>query len=80
MRVGCVGVRWGTLLTTPQYTRTCTHNTPHSAEFHSQTILPWLLLLLFNCQVGIALKPSTPAELVLPYLHQGLLDLVSETQ
>jgi hypothetical protein len=28
-------------------------------------------------QVGIALKPATPAELVLPYLQQGLLDLVS---
>jgi hypothetical protein len=28
------------------------------------------------CQVGIALKPSTPAELVLPYLQQGLLDMV----
>lgn len=29
------------------------------------------------CQVGVALKPSTPAELVLPYLQQGLLDMVS---
>lgn len=27
-------------------------------------------------QAGIALKPSTPAELVLPYVKQGLLDLV----
>ena len=27
-------------------------------------------------QVGIALKPATPAELVLPYLQQGLLDMV----
>lgn len=32
-----------------------------------------------SCQVGIALKPATPAELVLPYLQQGLLDLVSNT-
>jgi hypothetical protein len=38
------------------------------------------LLSCCCCQVGIALKPATPAELVLPYLEQGLLDLVGETK
>jgi hypothetical protein len=27
-------------------------------------------------KVGVALKPATPAELLLPYLQQGLLDMV----
>jgi len=29
-------------------------------------------------KAGIAIKPQTPAELLLPYLQQGLLDLVSQ--
>jgi hypothetical protein len=28
-------------------------------------------------QVGIALKPQTPVELVMPYVEAGLLDMVS---
>jgi hypothetical protein len=36
-----------------------------------------VLLCVLCWQVGVALKPSTPAELVLPYLQQGLLDMVS---
>lgn len=27
-------------------------------------------------KVGVAVKPQTPAELLLPYLQQGLLDMV----
>lgn len=28
-------------------------------------------------KVGVALKPQTPAELLMPYLQKGLLDMVS---
>lgn len=32
--------------------------------------------MIARVQVGLALKPATPAELALPYLQQGLLDMV----
>lgn len=47
-----------------------------SSVSHPEVVVLAAAVRASGMHVGIALKPSTPAEILFPYLDQGLLDLV----
>jgi ribulose-phosphate 3-epimerase len=47
-----------------------------SSEAHPAVVAAAQQVRAAGMKAGVALKPDTPAQLLLPYLQQGLLDMV----
>jgi ribulose-phosphate 3-epimerase len=50
-----------------------------SSEAHPAVVAAAQQVRAAGMKAGVALKPDTPAELLLPYLQQGLLDMVGRS-